>query len=160
MAAEDMGAEQAHPGKSRKRLLIIAVPVLLVGTGLGLYVFGLLPTGHKAPASAAQSAAVQPPIFADIPDIVANLNSPGHRSSFVKLHVKLELTTAAGQEKVSEAMPRIQDLFQTFLRETRPDELRGSEGSYRLREELLARVNIAAPEAHVQDVLFTELLVQ
>ena len=30
-------------------------------------------------------------------------------------------------------MPRLLDLFQTYLREMRPEELRGSQGTYRLR---------------------------
>ena len=38
-------------------------------------------------------------------------------------------------------MPRLQDLFQTYLREMRPEELRGSAGIYRLREELIARAD-------------------
>ena len=57
-------------------------------------------------------------------------------------------------------MPRIQDLFQTYLREMHPDELRGSAGIYRLREELLARANIAVAPAHINNILFTQLLIQ
>ena len=36
----------------------------------------------------------------------------------------------------------------------------GSAGIHRLREELLARANIAAAPARVVDILFTEMLVQ
>jgi flagellar FliL protein len=57
-------------------------------------------------------------------------------------------------------MPRLLDLFQTYLRDMRPDELRGSAGTYRLREELIARADIAIAPAHVQNVLFTEMLIQ
>jgi flagellar FliL protein len=42
----------------------------------------------------------------------------------------------------------------------RPEELRGAEGTYRLREELIARADIAAAPARVANVLFTEMLVQ
>ena len=61
---------------------------------------------------------------------------------------------------VAASMPRLLDLFQTYLREMRPEELRGSAGTYRLREELIARANIALQPTRVVDVLFTELLVQ
>jgi flagellar FliL protein len=57
-------------------------------------------------------------------------------------------------------MPRLLDMFQTYLREMRPEELRGSAGTYRLREQLIARANVAVQPAHVTDVLFTELLIQ
>ena len=69
-------------------------------------------------------------------------------------------TTAADARALEEAMPRLQDLFTTYLREVRPDELRGSAGTYRLREELMARASLAAPPAQVTDVLFVELLLQ
>jgi flagellar FliL protein len=42
----------------------------------------------------------------------------------------------------------------------RPEELRGSEGSYRLREELIDRASVAASPAHVTDVLFLELIIE
>ena len=57
-------------------------------------------------------------------------------------------------------MPRILDLFQGYLREMRPEELRGTASTYRLREELLARTNIAAAPARVTAVLFSEMIVQ
>ena len=57
-------------------------------------------------------------------------------------------------------MPRLQDLFTTYLREMRPEELRGSSGTQRLREELIARANLAVAPARVADILFIELLLQ
>ena len=78
----------------------------------------------------------------------------------MKLNARLELARPQDAERVKQAMPRLQDLFQTYLREMRPEELRGSAGTYRLREELIARANIAAAPAQVNDVLFTEMLVQ
>jgi flagellar FliL protein len=63
-------------------------------------------------------------------------------------------------ERVKAAMPRLQDLFLTYMREMRPQELRGSAGTYRLREELIARANLAAAPAHITDVLFTQMLIQ
>ena len=76
------------------------------------------------------------------------------------MHAKLELQATSDEAPVTAAMPRIQDLFQTYLRDMRPDELRGSEGSYRLREELISRASVAAAPAHVLDVLFVELIIE
>jgi flagellar FliL protein len=42
----------------------------------------------------------------------------------------------------------------------RPEDLRGSSGFLRLREELLTRVQLAAAPARVNDLLFREMLVQ
>ncbi len=100
------------------------------------------------------------PLFMDLPDIVANLNAGPRRTSFVKLKVKLELSRAEDQAAIQAALPRVLDLFQGYLREVRPEELRGSASTYRLREELLARTNLAAPPARAVAVLFTEMIVQ
>ena len=77
-----------------------------------------------------------------------------------RIKARLELARVEDQAVVAASMPRLLDLFQTYLREMRPEELRGSAGTYRLREELIARANIAVHPTRVVDVLFTELLVQ
>jgi flagellar FliL protein len=76
------------------------------------------------------------------------------------MQARLELSKPEDLPIVTAAQPRIMDLFQTYLREMRPDELRGSLGTYRLREQLIARASLAVAPARVVDVLFTELLVQ
>ncbi len=53
-------------------------------------------------------------------------------------------------------MPRLQDLFQTYLREMRPEELRGSAGTYRLREELIARANVAVAPARIRRAVHSD----
>jgi flagellar FliL protein len=57
-------------------------------------------------------------------------------------------------------LPRIVDNFQVYLRELRLEDLQGAAGMYRLREELLNRVNAAVRPAQVKDVLFKEMIVQ
>ena len=106
------------------------------------------------------AVAAAAPVYVEMPEIIANLNAGPRRASYVKLKPKLELAKAADQAAIAQNMPRLLDLFQTYLREMRPEELRGSAGTYRLREELIARANIALAPARVIDVLFTEMLVQ
>lgn len=155
--------EATPPTKRRGKVLLIAAPLVLLGAGgAGAWFAGLVPGfGPKATEGASAAAApAEKPVFVDMPDIVANLNAPGRRSSYIKLRTKLEVAGAADARALQEAMPRLQDLFTTYLREVRPEELRGSAGTYRLREELMVRAGLAAPPARVTDVLFVELLVQ
>ena len=88
-----------------------------------------------------------------------NLNTGGRKSTFLKIRISLELQKA-DIPKVESIMPRIVDNFQTYLRELRIDDLKGSAGMYRLREELLIRVSAAAAPTKIKDVLFKEMLVQ
>ena len=162
-AAAEAATEPGKPG-GKRRLVLIAVPVLVAGTLAGLWFSGVLPglLGRHANAhGAAAPAAPNPPAALDLPEMVANLNTaPGRRASFVKLHARIELSRPEDVAIAQAAMPRLLDLFQTYLRETRPEELRGAAGTWRLREELIARGNVAIAPARVTDVLFTELLVQ
>ncbi len=157
-------ADTASAKKGRGKLVLLAVPLLLAAAGGGLWFSGLLPhwLGMGATPVAVANAgppAPKPPVFVDMPELVANLNA-GRRAAFIKLHVHLELARPEDQAPVQAAMPRLQDLFQTYLREMQPDELRGSAGTWRLREELIARANIAVDPARVTGVLFTDMLVQ
>ena len=71
-----------------------------------------------------------------------------------------EFKSAEDMASVEKVLPRVIDQFQTYLRELRVRDLRGSAGIYRLQMELLARVNQAAYPVEVQDVLFQEILIQ
>ncbi|MBY0330440.1 MAG: flagellar basal body-associated FliL family protein [Acetobacteraceae bacterium] len=171
VAGSDTETGTAAPKRGRKKLLVlIAVPLLLAAIGGGLWASGLLRGvlgGSPPPAEATEGQAAAPapaprapPVFLDMPDIIANLNIGNRRTAFIKLRSKLELARAEDRQAVEAAMPRLLDLFTTYLREIRPEELRGSAGTFRLREELLNRANIAVAPARVTDVLFLEILQQ
>lgn len=177
------GAVEGKPAGGKKKLVLIAVPVLLLGIGAGLWFSGILPsllgmgahkeaaatehhapTAEKKPSNEAKEGAPAggdaSGRYFEMPDIIANLNASARRTVYVKVKPRLELARAEDQAAVRAALPRLMDLFQTYLREMRPEELRGSVGTYRLREELLARANIAVAPAKIVDVLFAELLIQ
>ena len=166
-AAITVEAGGAPKKRGKMMLVLIAVPLLLIVAGGGLWFTGtlskLLGMGGKPPpqfAADQPNGPPAPPVFVDVPEIVANLNAGSRRSAYVKLHARLELARAADQATLAAAMPRLQDMFQTYLREMRPEELRGSAGTWRLREELINRANVAAAPARITDVLFTEMLIQ
>jgi len=160
-------AEGEKPPKKKGKLLLIAIPVLLVAIGAGGWFSGVIPSllsgkpkAAKLDGSKPAEAALAPPVYVDVPEIIANLNVSGKRPSYMKLHAKLEIAAKSDEAAVTTAMPRIQDLFQTYLRDMRPEELRGSEGSYRLREELIDRATTAAAPARITDVLFVEMIIE
>jgi flagellar FliL protein len=162
--AEAEGGAAGPPKRGgKKKLILLALPLLLVCAGAGAYFAGLLPFAPKA-EPAAQTAETTPanrqPVFIAMPEIVANLNAPGRRQAFIRLRSQVEVAGQQDAAALQVAMPRIVDLFTTYLREMRPEELRGSAGTHRLREELIARANVAASPARVTNVLFTEIIVQ
>ncbi|MGO8914350.1 MAG: flagellar basal body-associated FliL family protein [Stellaceae bacterium] len=161
--ALETSADAAPTRPSRKKLLLLVGGglLLLLVTGGVLYVTGIADKfiGHKEPEKVAEKQ-LPPPSFYDLPDLLVNLNTNGRKASFLKLSVSLELEHAEDLPRLQAVMPRVVDNFQVYLRELRVEDLRGSGGIYRLREELLARVNSAAAPVKVVDVLFKEMLVQ
>ncbi len=144
----------------KKLILFIITPlvlVLLLGGGAAYFFLG----GKKEePVAEAQPQAVKALVYYNLPEILVNLNAAGRRSSFLKMTISLELENQADIPRIQAVMPRIVDNMQSYLRELRAEDLRGSAGLFRLREELLARVNAASQPAKVSDVLFQEVLVQ
>ena len=147
----------------KKIVLYFVLPVLLVGgTGLAFVLSGFFGGGggEGAPPAAARAAPKIDAVFFDLPEMLVNLNTTGRRPVFLKMQVSLELENEGDIPRLKLLSPRIIDNFQVYLRELRIDDLRGSAGVYRLREELLARVNAAVRPVRVRDVLFKEMLVQ
>ena len=98
-------------------------------------------------------------VFYTLPDMVVNIQDPSGKPTFLKLKLTLEMHDAALAEHLQAEMPRMQDMFQSFLRELRPDDLAGSAGSFQLRAEILRRVNLIAAPGKVDAVLIEEMLV-
>ena len=98
--------------------------------------------------------------FLTLPDITVNIQSADGRPTFLKLKLTLETKDAAVAEHLQAEMPRLQDMFQGFLRELRPDDLAGSAGNFQLRAEILRRVNLVAAPGKVDAVLIEEMLVK
>ena len=174
---EELDAGSKKSG-GKKKLLMIVLPILLLGGGgAGVFFSGLadsllgkdknveVAAEHGEEAAAGQGddsghGSGQGAAYFELPQMLVNLSSSGRRTSFLKIVVSLELANEADKASLENALPRIIDNFQGELRERRVEDLRGSAGLYRLREELLFRVNAAVSPARVTDVLFKEMLVQ
>lgn len=149
----DETADDAPPKKSRKKLIIIIVAVLLLASG------GAAAWFLTRPAEVAEAHEVTelPEAFVDIPAIQVSLRTSDGRSSVLKLHVML-VPGEKTPEEIEPRLPLLLDRFQPFLRELRPEDMAGSAGTYRIKEELLFRTNQALGEGAVRDVLIQDLM--
>jgi len=141
-------------------LAIIPMSVLLGGIGAGVYFVFLKPAPEKV--AKADVPPLTPPqiAFSDVPDILVNIQSSDGTPAYLKLSVSLEMDNDLEKAGMTALMPRLVDQFQSYLRELRVDDLKGSEGVLRLKEELLRRVNAASAPYHVRDVLLKQMIVQ
>jgi flagellar protein FliL len=153
-------AAAAAPPKSKLKLIIAAVGVLVIIGGGATWFFFLRHSGGGEEVHA-EAPPPKPPSFVDVPDMMVNLvGVPGERVQYLKVKIVLEVKEEKQVEAIKPTLPRVTDLFQTYLRELRPSDLNGSVGLFRLKEELTKRVNAAVAPNQVSAVLLKEIVVQ
>ena len=163
---EDSSGRKSGKKKLAGKVLILkfVLPaLLLIGGAGGAFMSGALDGLLGAEDGAVESSEPEEPlevVYYDLPEMLVNLSGNGRRTHFLKISVSLELTDPGDIPRLETILPRIIDNFQVYLRELRVEDLQGSAGLYRLREELLTRVSVAAAPAKVHDVLFKEMLIQ
>lgn len=165
MAKKKQGTEEEAEGgapadkkKSMPKPMLIGMAVvLLAGIGGGAYFFM-----QKGGGETAAKVEVKKVGSIDLPDMTINLagSSGQERQQFLKLKLSLEVADPKLVPEIMPMLPRVQDTFQVFMRELRPSDLEGSAGLYRLKEELMRRVNVAVYPNKVDAVNFKEILVQ
>lgn len=151
-------AANAKPRRNKLVIFIAAAALLLLGGGAASYF--LFFSGAKDPAAEIHLAEVPETFIFNLPPMTVNLNSEGEREQFMKLTVALEVANEEMMVEIQPRMAKVIDAFQVYLRELRRSDLEGSAGLYRLKEELLRRVNVAIFPAQVESILFKEILVQ
>lgn len=145
----------------KKLVLFIVLPLLLFGGG-GAAAWFLLFQHAETPEGevAAEAEAEHPPVYFDMEELTVNLAASGKRNAYLKLKLTLELGKPEDSETLPNVLPRVEDQFQVYLRGVRVEDLQGSDGLQRLREELLLRAQKAAAPAEVKDILFKVVQVQ
>ncbi len=168
-ANEDDLAEGLEQKKtSGKKIIIIAavaIIVLALGGGAAFYFMSGDDTEHAADLEhGGQEAGLadQEPtelLFLELDSMLVNLDTAGGKPKYLKITIALEVDKQESLDDLNKKMPRIIDQFQTYLRQLRIEDLNGSAGMFRLKEELLIKVNDAVYPTRVNDVLFKEMLV-
>lgn len=159
--AEDIpekGTAAASGGKKKLIMISVAAAILAAGAGGGYYFW------QRSKAAEAEKTAQlkKKAFFFDLPEITVNLaGAPGQeRPAYLRLKLALEVEDQKIIAEIQPLMPRVIDNFQIFLRELRPTDLEGSAGLYRLKEELVRRVNASVYPARIEAILFRDVLVQ
>lgn len=150
--------QQEGQGRGRHRLIRGAFVVALIAGGVWAY-NSFLAAGGDGSANRA-GRLTEASVYLDLDEILVNLNTGERQARYLRAKITLELPNPAAVEAIKQNMPRVIDQFQVYMRELSPEDLNGAAGMFRLKEELLRRVNAAVAPVEVRDVLFKELLVQ
>jgi flagellar FliL protein len=144
---------KAKPAKSKKKLFLYG------GGGVGLLVVLALVYFMFFAGKAVEKAEAKS-VYFDLPEMTVNLSATSERPQYLRVKITLEMTESSVIDAIKSAQPRVIDAFQVHLRELRATDLEGSAGIYRLREELMRRINLAIAPAKIRAVLFKEIVVQ
>lgn len=155
--AEVTDVPAAKKGKGKFIIIGAALAVVLAG-GAGIYYF--MSSGATAPATQGEVIAAPQSFIFNLPTMTVNLNNEQGGEAFMRLSVALEVASEETMLEIQPQMAKVVDAFQVYLRELRKSDLEGSAGIYRLKEELMRRVNVAIAPARIDSILFKEILVQ
>lgn len=172
--AEVDGEAPAKKGIPKLFIIIGAAAVVVLLGGAGLFFFmsssggsatateehGAAASGdHGASGEHGATAAADTFIF-NLEPMMVNLRSADGVQNYMKLTVALEVADEHMMTEIQPRLAKVIDAFQVYMRELRKSDLEGSAGVYRLKEELLRRVNLAVYPARIESILFKEILVQ
>ncbi len=186
MSEEDQeGKEEGGEVKKKKgKLILIIVPlviVLLGGGGFFAYKTFLGPKGDEEDAGTEQGhsgkkvhgtkkghgskkggegeGGADGPAFFSLTPFVVNLqDNIGTR--YLKISLKFEIEDDAAEPEIKGQLPRIRDSLIILLSSKNYAEIGTVEGKYRLREEIVKRVNRFFDEPLVRGVYFTDFVIQ
>ncbi|MBB5412531.1 flagellar FliL protein [Paraburkholderia sp. MM5496-R1] len=157
-------AAPASPGPMKRIILIVLIALIAAGAaGAGVWFFmsKRAPVAVSAEAAPAQSAV---PLFFPLESMTVNLQSDDGQQHFLRIGLTLKLGDAATQQALTDHMPEVRSRILLALSNKHPEELAPLEGKRALAEELKTLItepiDKGAAPIRVQDVLFTEFVVQ
>ena len=181
------GDEAVAPARKKlplKLIIVAAAALLVVGGGGGTAAFIFLKPppgaadGHEAKpkkkkkaeksdhagGTAAKGAGLvrEGPdgvTYYTMPDIVVNMQTTTGRPANLRLKLTFETKEEEAIESMEPNLPRLNDTLETFLRELRPEDLAGSQGSYALRMEIERRVNLVIAPSKIDAVRIEDQLI-
>jgi len=150
-AASPLGG--ARKEVRRKGLVLYVILGLAMVVAIGAY-FGLrsgVAASTSTHAEAENTLALDP--------FVVNLDGTGQRA-YLRISITLGLSKTLSHKKDDLPIAPLRDAILAVLSSEQPDQLLASEGKEKLKVDLLRALQERAPQLGVENVYFTEFLVQ
>ena len=154
---KDAEKEQA-PKKSKLKLIIIGVVVLLIGAG-GFIGYTKYQKGKAAKAESKNTEKIS--IICPLKSFVVNLldkNNVGKR--YLKVTIQLEVGKEEDKLLIENNNPQLRDTILLLLSSQTLKEINTMEGKLELKQALLSRMKQILGDGVVRRIYFTEFVVQ
>jgi flagellar FliL protein len=149
--------KQDTSNSHRKKSLFIgmAVVALLSGVGAMYWKFRTTISENAKSINNTQS------MFIPMDVITVNLRQGvENNAAWLKVKVTLEVSGKSNHDIVMQMMPKLIDIFQTYLKELRKNDLDGSFGIYKIKDEMTMRINSILYPAKIEAILFQDFMIQ
>jgi flagellar FliL protein len=153
--ATDETKEAVKTKSSLLKWIILAVIVLLLCGG---GVFGYLKFFARHGDEPAQQVVVQP-VIQDMETFLVNLSDPSGKR-YLKVTMKAKLSGPPVAAEFTQRIPELRDIILTLLSSKEFADIARPEDKAILKQELLAELNRVLKQGQVQDIYFTDFLVQ
>lgn len=161
-----MANATAKAGGSRKTAWLIALLVILVAAVAAVNVYLLLEQRGAAQASETEAAPVEAPspIFVRVDPFTVNLQSEQYSDRLLYVGLTLKVGDETTQRVIEEHLPLVRSRLLLLFSEQFDEDLIAPGGRRALAQEVLRLfdepLTQPQPELAVQEVLFTEFIVQ
>ncbi len=160
-------SEGDEPAKKRSKLpLIIGLVLFLAASGGGFYatfsgmfsIASLMGGGDDHGEEEVAMAETSAPTFFPLGETIIPLG-PDAEAEYLLMTSEIEIDPK-DLEAFEAMLPRIQDLFNTYLRAVEARDLDQPNSTMRLRDQLLRRIRVIAEPATPRDLLFTSFILK
>lgn len=162
---DDEGMEEAaatveYAPKSRKKIMILLLPLLIViGSSVGVY----FAFNKKYDADSGEYNIVQYnkdnkddiAVFYDMPELKAAVIDKEGVHHSLRFKLNLELSSVEDLKVIEALSGKLNDVILSHVIELTAEEVSGSTGLYWLKEELLYRLNLAADPVKIKNLNFS-----
>ena len=161
-AAQQSVDVPAKSGKLKRIVLIVLIALVAAGAAAAGMYFFLLKNG-MGNGKPVPPPPPPPPVFFALDPMTVNLLSDDGQH-YLRVGLSLKLANAKIQEALTQHMPEIRSRILLDLSNKHPEDLQTLEGKHALARELKTLIekptDASEPPVHVEDVLFTEFVVQ
>ena len=174
MAEENPDTEAAAEGKPKPKLALLENKAVLLGAiviaqgvlAIALTQFMIVPKldVQSAAVGAEPVAAVESVpeigILVGLEEIIVTLQSDSKVPRYLRIHVNLEMSDQAGADLVVARLPQLRDVVIMTLSAKGPADLQRTEGRKGIRDEIFRRLANILPKDSLQNIYFSDLVIQ
>lgn len=148
------GDERPTKAGGRKGAIYVAAMLLVAVAASAIYFyFRSSVSANTAPARTEEE------ITLALEPFIVNLDGPGQRA-YLRVGITLGVSGARPLKKDDAMIAPLRDAILSVLSSAQPEQLAGAEGKQKLKADLLKALQARLPDLGIEDVYFTEFLVQ